>query len=69
MEVLKKTPVAGRKLLSMNLHLFPVKEWKPGGEAYRVYLQTPSGPGLQQCWLCRASTRHTAPHWRRARVS
>lgn len=30
-QVLERTPKVGRKLLSMNLHLFPVKEWKLGG--------------------------------------
>jgi hypothetical protein len=37
--VLKKTPVIGRRLLSMNLHLFPVKEWKLGGEASVMILK------------------------------
>ena len=39
MEVLKKTPVVGRRLLGMNLHLFPVKEWKLGGEASVMFLK------------------------------
>ena len=39
MEVLKKTPVVGRRLLSMNLHLFPVKEWKLGGKASVMFLK------------------------------
>ena len=38
-QVLNNTRGAGRKLLSMNLHLFPVKEWTLGGEVSALFLK------------------------------
>jgi hypothetical protein len=36
-EVMAKTRTAGKKLLSMNLHLFPVKEWQLAGEVSALF--------------------------------
>jgi hypothetical protein len=38
-QVLEKTRMAGQKLLSMNLHLFPVKEWQLGGEVSALFVK------------------------------
>ena len=37
--VLGKLGRAGRKLLSMNLHLLPVKEWSLGGEVSALFVK------------------------------
>jgi hypothetical protein len=37
--VLERIPKIGREILSMNLHLFPVKEWKLGGEVSAFFVK------------------------------
>ncbi len=38
-DVLRRLRRVGRKLLSMNVHLFPVKEWSLGGEVSALFVK------------------------------
>jgi hypothetical protein len=37
--VLGKLPKVGQELLSMSLHLFPVREWSLGGEVSALFVK------------------------------